>query len=124
MLVNVPLIVEHWDRPAVGIRNIGDVPIMAVVTIEGPGWGPSEATVPNVEPGERVDVPLSGIGTEQATVRAVVTSRADGMDHARIVLESVARHQSWWEAHPEYVVLLLAAVLAGVLAIRHREPVR
>lgn len=119
-LVNVPLIVEHWDRPAVGLRNIGDVPITAVVTIDGDGWGPTTTTTPTIAPGDRFDVALTSIGTDRADVRATVTNAEPGMDRAVIVLESVARHQTPWEAVPAAVWLagLLAALVASWAVLR------
>jgi hypothetical protein len=114
-LVNVPLIVEHWDRPAVGLRNLGDVPVTAVVTITGAGWGPPETTTPTIAPGERFDVVLTGIGTDRADVRATVQNAEPGMDRAVIVLESVARHQTPWEAIPAYAWLLACLVALGAV---------
>lgn len=119
-LINVPLIVEHWDVPAVGIRNIGDVPVAAVVTIDGPGWGPAETATPTIAPGERFDVALSSIGAGRADVRATVTTTEPGMDRAVIVLESVARHQEPWEAVPAvlWLILALGALVASWAVLR------
>jgi hypothetical protein len=123
MLVNVPLVVEHWDKPAVGVRNIGDVPITATVTIDGPGWGPAETTIADIEPGTRTDVPLSSIGTDPANVRAVVTNATPGMDRAQIVLASVVRHETFWEVYGAQiaaggVLLLLVALVASWAVLR------
>lgn len=121
-----PLVVGVND-PEVFLINTGEVPITAVVTVEGEGYGPALTNVPALASGKVARIPLT-VGPGTARVRAVVSAAtaSTATDTARLDLSLGVRHVEWWETIPWGLVALLLFLAASVVAylVRRRRAVR
>jgi hypothetical protein len=119
----VPLIVEHWAEPAVTVENRGTLPIDGGLVIDGDGYALALERLHLEELG-RADVPLAAIGDGEAIITATITTQAEGVDAAALVLTTNVRHRSPLEdvAWPLILLAAAAVVVGGLWAVRRRMP--
>lgn len=112
----VPLIIENWRDPAISVENRGYVPIRIVFEVEGDeGYALEQAAVTLAAHGDRVTVPFVSFGQGNATIRAIATNAESGMDAARIILETTARHRTLLDQLS--VSWLVPGILAGLTTL-------